>query len=222
MSAAFVVPRKADGGHRDKVWKWCRSYWEQRLPDMPIYEGHDDSTGLFNRSRSMNLAFAQSKKKDDVVVILDADVIADPEQVTRAVAKAAITGKIVVAYTKWSCLTEDGTVRVMAGETPERRLVQVTYQQSVSSLVAVPRKVWNDVGGFDERFTGWGLEDSAFMRAADVVAGRYRRLPGVCWHLWHPVSNDDRRAEREANRVFFDEYRKARTPAEIRAVIAAR
>jgi hypothetical protein len=53
--------------------------------------------------------------------------------------------------------------------------------------VVVPRPLWDAVGGFDERFEGWGGEDDAFHAACRALCGT-ERLRGVAWHLWHEES----------------------------------
>jgi hypothetical protein len=60
---------------------------------------------------------------------------------------------------------------------------------SWSCCFVVPRAVWDAIGGFDERFKGWGWEDMAFQ---SVVCGLYghERLDGDIWHLWHPRAEE--------------------------------
>src|SRR5690606_20504372 len=50
----------------------------------------------------------------------------------------------------------------------------------------VSRAMWEDVGGFDERFVGWGHEDRAFVHAVEVLHGPRARVPGHMLNLWHP------------------------------------
>ncbi|GAA4921428.1 galactosyltransferase-related protein [Nesterenkonia rhizosphaerae] len=64
------------------------------------------------------------------------------------------------------------------------------YDLFWSLSFAVRRSVWENIGGFDERFTGYGGEDTDFAQQA-----RSRGV-GLCWvgsarayHQHHPVSN---------------------------------
>ena len=86
MRTVFLVPRRADGGHRDKVWAWCRRRWETLFPDVPIYEGHHDE-GLFNRSAAINNA-ARAADADghwDLAIVIDSDVLLPLTQVRAAI-----------------------------------------------------------------------------------------------------------------------------------------
>lgn len=53
------------------------------------------------------------------------------------------------------------------------------------------------VGGFDERFTGWGLEDSEFaIRLYKLGLKRLDpQFAAICFHLWHPERPRDRYQE---------------------------
>lgn len=64
-------------------------------------------------------------------------------------------------------------------------VVEKTNPLSWSCCIAIPRKAWDLLGGFDERFRGWGFEDMAFQSAACALAGA-ERVEGDVFHLWHP------------------------------------
>lgn len=222
MSAAFLVPRRADHGARDRLWAYTRPLWQERFPSTPIIEGHDDAAGLFNRSRAMNRARALAGHDVGTLVILDADVLVDPGQVAEAIELAEASEQLTIGYTYWCGLTELGTEQVMAGEQSGwSGWVQDRYSHSVSSLVAVPAGLWDEVGGFDERFQGWGLEDSAFELACRTLGGGSNRVEGDLWHLWHPRDSKAHHAERLANRPWFRRYQQAlHRPERMRSVCA--
>ena len=49
------------------------------------------------------------------------------------------------------------------------------------------------VNGFDERFVGWGREDSDFVARLMHARVRRRKLKfgGIMYHLWHPERSRD-------------------------------
>jgi len=52
-----------------------------------------------------------------------------------------------------------------------------------------PSEGFEDVGGWDPRFRGWGGEDHAAMRAMDTLFAPHKTLPEAIMHLWHPIIN---------------------------------
>lgn len=213
VRAVILAPRRAGVPERDRAWAWCRARWEALLPDVALYEGDHDDGGPFNRAAALNraAAAADADGRWDLAVIVDADVFIDPANVRHALERARATGKVTWAFTRWNGLTPEGTERVLAGD-PTRDanpkahdgvtllageprsvlpsdVIEKTNPISWSCCFVVPRAVWDDIGGFDERFRGWGWEDMAFQ---SVVCGLYghERLHGDVWHLWHPRAEE--------------------------------
>lgn len=211
MRTVLLVPRRADRGVRDRLWAYCRNIWETEHPDLAIFEGHHEaSEGLFNRSAAINRA-AQAAGDFDAAVVIDADVLIDAGQVRAGLGLIERFDRVVFPFRVYRSLTEIGTSRVMAGWRGDWTTASITaYWDSVSCVVMVPRVVWDRVGGFDERFVGWGWEDTAFACATDTAGGRLR-LQGTLWHLYHPPSPERNHNTREykASRDLASLYRNA-------------
>jgi hypothetical protein len=196
MRTVFLVPRRNDGGHRDKLWEYARARWEKYLPDVEIVEGHHDR-GSFNRAAAINRA-ARSAGAWDIGIVIDSDVMMSASQARAAIDRAAETGRVTWGHTRWRGFHESWTQRWIK----ERRdlgaelsrdemdlYVERTNPLSWSCFVAFPRSVFDDLGGFDERFKGWGFED---MAAQSIVVGLYghERIDGDLIHLWHERSDE--------------------------------
>lgn len=185
MKACIVVPRLADGGERDRLWEYCRRHWEAELPALEIFEGHHEGAGPFNRSAAINRA---AEGEWDFAVILDSDTILDAEQVISGIELAEETGALVLPYKLRNMLSGPGTRAILDGHIGTwEPWVTARERNRVSCCVIVPRALWDAVGGFDERFEGWGGEDEAFHAACAAIGG-VRRLPGANWHLHHSAS----------------------------------
>lgn len=211
MRTVLLVPRRADRGVRDRLWAYCRNIWETEHPTYEIFEGHHEATeGPFNRSAGINRA-AAAAGDFDTAVIIDADILIDQANVRAAVALAERFNRLIFPFRVYQSLTEIGTSRVMAGWRGDWATASVAaYWDSVSCVVMVPRALWDQVGGFDERFVGWGWEDTAFACATDAVSGRLR-LQGNLWHLYHPPSpeRNHHTPEYKASRDLASLYRNA-------------
>ena len=185
MKARIVVPRLDDGGERDRLWGYCRRHWEAELPALEIFEGHHEGDGPFNRAAAINRA---AEGQWDFAVILDSDTIIDGEQVISGIELAEETGALVLPYKLRNLLSKAGTREILAGYVGSwESWVTARERDRVSCCVIVPRALWEAVGGFDERFEGWGGEDEAFYAACRAIGG-VRRLDGANWHLHHAGS----------------------------------
>jgi hypothetical protein len=182
---AILVPRRAGFADRDALWAFCRPWWERNFPDVRIVEGHHD-VGLFSRSAAVNTA-ARLAGDWDVAILIDSDVLVDPGRVREAIPLALETGQMVVPFEVRYNLSLHGTRRVLGGYAGSwKGLVARTFRDQHSSVIVIPRTLFDDVGGFDEGFRGWGMEDTAFALSCELFAGRpLVRLPGECWHLHH-------------------------------------
>lgn len=192
----FLVPRRRDGGHRDKLWTYCRARWEKYFGDIPVIEGHHEE-GSFNRSAAINRA-AREAGDWDLGIVIDSDVMLGVSSARAAIERARETGKVTWGHRRWRGFHEDWTTRWVKerrdfGPELDRDLmdlyVERTNPLSWSCFMVIPRTVFDDMGGFDERFAGWGFEDMAFQSIVSGLYG-YERIDGDIIHLWHPRSDE--------------------------------
>jgi N-terminal domain of galactosyltransferase len=234
MRTVVLVPRRADP-ERDLIWDWVRRFWALQV-GLPIFEGwHDEEEGPFNRSAAINRAAVEAGDWD-VAVVIDGDVVLHPRMVEGAVGRAERTGGMVMAYTERHQLggqatphvlgTDPATVDLRRAANAWRRYVRGRLRSSCSSANAVTRGLWEEVGGFDEGFVGWGYEDIAFRVACETLSGvEMAKIPGVLFHIWHTVSagNQPTSPTMLANKERCDRYLAARWDAEaMRAILAGR
>jgi hypothetical protein len=222
-----LVPYRAGDPVRDRAWKFVKGRWEAQ--GWPIYVGtHED--GPWNASAARNAA-AKLAGNWDVAVFTDADTVPrDFETIRRAVALAGSTGSFVRPYRRYINLDEPASEAVLKSgvlpATPARpdRWVDgaKVLTNATGGIAIVPRDLFEKVRGYDERFAGWGSEDTAFGIAASVMGG-FRQTDGEVWHLWHPSQERDPQAPQyRANVALRQRYLQARRPAMMRELIAER
>ena len=165
--AVIVVPRRADGGRRDALWQFTRRHWEAL--GWPIVEGHHDE-GPFNAAAARNAA-ARIAGEWEVAVFVDADtVMLDHEPVRKAVRIADASGQMVRPYNRYWMTDEGGADAFMAtGRRPSVGIRPLRSTDAHGGVNVVPRRLWGEVGGYDERFRGWGSEDAAFELACRML-----------------------------------------------------
>ena len=202
----FHCPDKQD--QRSKNWHWLKRYWECVLPSAEIIMGEDrygQEHGLpFSKSAAVN--DAASKAKGDIYVIVDADGFIDYKVVLEAakrIRKARRRGHRLwfVPYRWFYRLTEDCSRKLLNSPhcnphkfpTPPPQCCIQSQDGSQyghwygAGIQIMPEEAFWMVGGWDERFRGWGGEDHAAMRAMDTLYWRHKTLPVQFLHVWHPM-----------------------------------
>ncbi len=171
MNAEILVPYKPSPG-RAKAWEQTRAHLEQ-LP-WPYVLARDRHRP-FRRAQALNMAVAASDAA--IIVINDADSVVTAGQIQEAITLAHTPG-LVFAYTRYVRLDEHGHVD------------RVLQEPSSHGCVAIRRDCFAEIGGYDERYRGWGPEDQEFNRRAANL-WPLRRVPGDLTHLWHGERRND-------------------------------
>jgi len=191
MRVVICFPWRGGNPDRERAYGLVRSYYG--LFDIPMFEGDSTLEG-FSPARARNAA-AEAAGDWDIAVFLDADCVIPFVNVWRGVEHARKTGCVTLPWDEFYSMTEEGHrlgydtyIPVDDPEVEEVwRANSIGCERPLYSpggSVIVPREVWDRVGGYDERFIGWGFEDAAFL----VAAGEFDRLSGPQFHFWHPSS----------------------------------
>lgn len=198
---SLLVPFKPSDPQRVRVWEWLEDYWLTHLPEAEIVIGID--LGLpFSKTCAVN--DAASRASGDVFVILDADAFLDAEVIrhcAREIRKGLRQNRHVwyVPYRRLFRLTPEATDillesspenPVLISDPPPPWAVESTLGSGHGHWFGamcqiMPRDAFEDVGGMDPRFRGWGGEDISFMHAVDTLWGKHRTVDNQLLHLWH-------------------------------------
>jgi glycosyltransferase involved in cell wall biosynthesis len=209
---SLLMPFRAnpgDPGYAERVrnFEWVREYWAEQLPLAEFIHGHDESVP-YSKTRAVN--DAARKANGDIFVILDADAYFPAEVLLTAAREIRLARKRgrklwYVPYRRFYrldreiseviCWSDPGNPLVLPDPPPKRYAEELpTYSGNsdvrahwYGALVQVmPREAFEDVGGMDERFAGWGSEDVAFMRCVDTLYHPHKTLARSVCHLYHP------------------------------------
>jgi N-terminal domain of galactosyltransferase len=190
MKVVTLVPWRPGNHIREQNWDWTRPHLEAL--GYPIFLG--DRRGPWARAAACNEA-ARLAGDWDVALIADADTIPEADAVHRAVEIVSATPGAIRPHDRlWNLnraqskiLARQGTVRL----SPNQR------QLLGGGLLVIHREAWERVCGYDERFIGWGHEDSD-LHTRLLAEAHWDRIEGQAWHLYHPRDRKDT-PEREAN-----------------------
>jgi hypothetical protein len=220
-TSPVLVPRRADAGPRDAVWKRIRELiWD--TGGWQVVQGYDEGPHPFCRAAALNAA-AELAGDWTVAVIADADSIVPTERVLAALELAEQAQRLVICHDRWVNVRPDEHDEFLRTRSLPWRDDREIFSMTVSSMLAVPRSVWDQVGGFDEQFIGYGYEDNAFTKACRVLTGEPLRMVGSVYHLSHEAQRPRLREQltdpsTKANRARWQRYALAKTPAQINAL----
>ncbi len=176
--------------------------------------------GPFNKAKLLNLGARHASR--DILLMCDADMIISGEALERTIAVIRKDLEFVRPYEHLIDLDANATGQYLSDElTPhsEPSLGDVAPSDRsqfgeqlclAGGVFAIRKNAYERLGGFDERFMGWGGEDNAF---SDLVqrhvptAAVYRG--GVAWHLWHPRSNTTEHEHYQDNVALMTQLRSA-------------
>jgi len=186
---------------RDRAWGWLKAYWRQVLPGVRIVMGTDEGRP-FSKTTAVN--GAASRAKGDVWVILDADAYLDSEVIlncAREIRLARKQGRRLwfVPYRRLHRLTPRTTKHILASPPVDSlgRYVDslgmvagegTKYGHHFAAMAMVlPREAFEESGGMDPRFRGWGGEDVSFMHQLDTIYGSHKSTNNAVLHFHHPA-----------------------------------
>lgn len=175
---------------------------DTRLAGIPrrLYDTHVllADEGPYNKSWGVNAGVARSAH--DRICVLDADVLVD-RHVVAAMHAGLVDADVFFPHRTLTWLDEVSTARTVAAVTGANDAYRIdgsagrglSLTTMVGGCLAVRRDFYLEVGGHDERFTGWGGEDIAFYELA-AAHGRIGRGALDMAHLHHarpPVTHAD-------------------------------
>lgn len=204
---SILFPFEPRGGIRQENYEWLWEFYRNALPGAQIVtEGYPHLP--FNKSAAVNAA--AERATGDILAILDADALIDPDVLLVAAAEiraAKARGRMlwIMPYRRlyrltvtWSRHVLDGPVTYGVPCWLDEPLDADMYENRGGGSMhghmfgamcqVVPRDAFDLVGGWDERFAGWGGEDVSHARALDTLWGRHRSLNAPIYHLWHPTA----------------------------------
>jgi len=199
------------------VEEWWRSHGYE------VYVGEDQGPGRFNAAAARNRAAALAGTWD-VGIFADADTVpGDGEDIKRAVMLAHERKRFVRPYKQYIQLSEEATDRWLRDGPHEDGWKVLGASVPEGGLAIVPRSLFDAVGGYDERFVGWGWEDTAFAQACRVTRG-FHQTGGQVFHFWHPITPDRNTSDPQflANRALGQRYMRARNQKSMRLLLSER
>jgi hypothetical protein len=220
VRAVILIPWRPGNPDRERNLAYVVNHYERS--GIAVTLG-DADTLAFSRTASRNKA-AQDAGAWDVAAMIDADCIIPIETLELALELAYQRNQVVLPHDHYWPLSHAGTLLAMLEPNVAKWdgswCEDQNHRKRPSGVVVYPRRVWDEIEGYDERFTGWGFEDNAMLWALDAVSTGWLRVTGKLWHLWHPSA---RLTYNATDKALFERYKQARgSYSAMRALLAER
>ena len=158
----------------------------------------------FNRAASRNEGVRQAE--NGIVVLADADILPDRTALLSAI-QSAEQGGFHLGYSLYRALRQVSTQAYYARQRDLAKLPHShTADDCTAGLIVIRTDAWWLAGGMDERFSGWGFEDSAFACAVRTMIGPIQRHDGTVNHLWHPTACKPMSEQYQINKRLYERY----------------
>lgn len=190
---AVIVPWGTDNGPRARVWARVRQLWEQTDCDLivaadPLFA----ERGRFAVGRAINRAVRLAPAEYDRFVCFGADMLPCPDTVAWA-AEQLDEQPWTLLFDRGRGLSEQDTEHWLQRGRTELYGAELFGSPCVGPI-AFTRATFEKVGGFDERYEGWGYEDVDlwYRLQRDAPRTAPQTYPGTALvQLWHPTEHHD-------------------------------
>ena len=212
-NVSILIPYKSDNGPRESAFHWVKKYYQTVLPKAELCIG-DSPGNPFNRSQAINNAAKLATRP--IFIIADCDLVYSPSILENSI-KFIDQYTWIIPFQQILNLSSKNTERLLMSESNWPFHVTINDYHidnsypAVGGLNVLRRKDFIKVGGFDERFVGWGGEDDAFAYAMNTLCGPFIRLDEDIYHLWHPRVGAEGNPNYQANYDLYTRYQQAET-----------
>lgn len=167
MKIGIVIPWRPQPS-RIPAFEFVYGWYQANFPDSNIYLMDDKPGEKFNLSASRNDGVRIAEKIGcDVVVISDADTFPEIETLKKTIDAAMNDNFIHNPYTSTFEYDKEYSDKILNGEDP-KDFPHISHISTGGIYVCKPSSWWA-IGGQDEKFIGWGYEDSAMSHAHQVI-----------------------------------------------------
>lgn len=192
MKLSIVIPFRSEDPFNNFILGVVTGMWRSNFPEAEIIISNDyPFEEKFNLARAINNGVKESIGK--LLIIPDADCWIDGPEVERALEMLPDLG-FILPFGETYFLTSMGTFKFLLN----RDIVEngIEYVEPTREggrihafrrITMVTRKLFDEVGGYNEEFVGWGWEDSEFDWKISQKIGKLPYIEdGTVYHFWHP------------------------------------
>lgn len=205
-----IVPYRPADDSRIRGFNLCMAMWDHvDAPARVLIGGDGGFRSPFNKARAVNRLVASSNAEK--ILLYGSDHLPPSGEKLAEISVALDNFPWVGCFSQHSVLTPHAVQRLWSDVVHERWPLSFgptdlsTTVPIALGVIAVTRDAWQQCGGLDERFHGWGAEDVAIREVLNARHGSFQ-LTGAVVSTPHPAAS---RAYAERNMGYVEEYRRA-------------
>lgn len=203
---SIIIPYRdpiyPDRDIRKKNFEYVQKHFKKFLPTAEIIIGDQNNEEKdFCRSNAINNGVKESS--GDILILSDADVLLTKTSLKNTI-KLLPKHDFILPFGYVVKMNPDTSATLLWNdhlnfrEMEEDALEIINIRPGESSygdklaggMQLITRELFDRVNGYDERFKGWGYEDTAFCWKIQKELGDYPILnDDKLYHLWHPRDN---------------------------------
>lgn len=209
MNLSIVMAYKPDGGIRDRHCQFTVKRYKAMFPNAEIILSTDNQSKTesgwdsFCKAKYINSGVERAKNSN--ILITDIDVVFIKNTILKGLQHVenhcAVLPFSVIYYLSRNT-TEEILNQKVSCKMPRVRLEQQKKRVRIglkpNGMHLLTKESWHKSGGYDERYTGWGSEDSAFLWSLVTMNTKeILRIEANAYHLWHPLDRTRHRKRDE-------------------------
>lgn len=218
MKVGIVIPWRSQPS-RIPAFKAVVKWYEENLPEAKIYYAdHPSDAWLMSATRNDGVRMAEADGVD-VIVMNDADTIPQIVPLKESISSAYKDDLIHNPYNKYRVLELAGTKQHLEGGIPLISCSHTSWNTACSGTNVFTPAAWWKLGGMDEKFKGWGWEDTAMEVAHKIINKvNFVKHNGIAFALGHtPQAKDGK--DNFTNEFLYNQYLKISSPKEMLAFV---
>lgn len=208
----IIIPFHSKDTFRKKDLHVVMNYYKTLFPNTDMIIA-SDGNDPYSKSSAINKAV--KKTKTECIAIIDADILC-PKNAMLSGLKLLKSFPLILPYNNVCDLSRhmsevlyDKPYYALNTSMLHGKNRHNNKSVPVGGINLINKTCFMKINGFDERFTGWGGEDDAFVAASDTICGPHKRLTGNIYHLWHPPKKAKTNPYYSNNHRIVSEYFKA-------------
>lgn len=176
---------------REKNFEYIYDRMCNMYPEAQIIIARDPTDcEEYCRSHSINAGVEEAEH--DNILIMDSDIYFEKEPLDQAFSILP-KSKFVIPFNMCKDLIPRVSADILSGVKPSYETMwwntwvdrDIMVNKCAGGGQLITKKFFKKIGGYDERFVGWGYEDTAFCYKIYDKIGEYPILDYTVFHLYH-------------------------------------